>query len=189
MKFANLFTRIFVATAIPFGLCMFLLSTTRTITGNSDNFLWPIATSIGGGLFFGILMAATLGWLQYFQIQQVSNDAEIDLAPSQKRVIELPRGLPHSYQLCLMALDNLSADVVEANDQRNYMTATTRASWKSYGEEIRIALEPINPANTRITITSKPKLAVTLVDYGKGFENVQYIATFLASPPVIRSGR
>jgi|GEM_PF-2375675 len=189
MKFASLFTRIFIVAGAPFGLCMFLVSATGASVANSANFLWPIATSVGGGLLFGGFMAAILGSLQYFQIRKISSDAELDLAPSQKRIIELPSGLPHAYQLCLRALDNLSAEAVEVNDQRNYLTARTSASWKSYGEEIRIALEPINPSLTRITITSKPKMVVTLIDYGKGYENVHYIAAFLANPPVIHSGK
>jgi hypothetical protein len=48
-----------------------------------------------------------------------------------------------------------------------------KRSWKSLGEIVSLKIEPIYDNETKVEISSLPKMKWTLIDYCKNFENVE----------------
>jgi hypothetical protein len=60
--------------------------------------------------------------------------------------------------------------------ENGIIKAYANASWKSFGEKIQINIVKGSQGRIFIEIFSKPKIALTILDYAKNFENVEWIA-------------
>ncbi len=58
----------------------------------------------------------------------------------------------------------------------------TRWSWESFGELIEIRLTPTQEGTSLITIASRPRLWITIADYGINWQNVQSIRAAIEAP-------
>lgn len=64
---------------------------------------------------------------------------------------------------------------VARNDNSYTIFMNGSVSFWSWGEDVTIACEYLDNFNTRIHITSRPKLSTTLVDWGKGKRNINNV--------------
>ena len=76
------------------------------------------------------------------------------------------------------ALQELPADVREADDAAGRYRARTQWSWKSWGEEVSVQLSGSGDAVAAV-VASRPVVRTTVVDYGKGRSNVAAVADAL----------
>ena len=169
MRALRTFLLIFVATGVPFG----------AITGLATGLVLAsvtagLATGAGAGLFFGGVMAVALGSL----------DAVTDRAPQgarrgprQDRTVAVRSG-PDLPDRILAALRGLPAEIREADVAAGRYRARTTTTWKSFGEEVSVQLTG-DPAAPEAFVSSRPVVATTLVDYGKGRANVAAVARAL----------
>jgi len=190
-QLALLLGKIFVFTAIPFGLAMsmcyiipsFLLYIFALTSGKEPIFVhmgWGFFfIPIGLGALFGIPMALILGVAHYFMVKRVAQDKPFDLSPIQKRTFVSKSDSRSILENCVLALQKFPARIVENNSLQNYITACTSTSWKSWGDDIRIDVVPIDETNTQIKIICRPALKTTLVDYGKNYENAEKLMSLI----------
>jgi len=61
---------------------------------------------------------------------------------------------------------------MEITEMENGILLKTKASWKSWGEVIKIILKSEKEFDFEYQVSSSPKLKTTLVDYGKSIENI-----------------
>ena len=64
--------------------------------------------------------------------------------------------------------------------------ATTRVSFRTWGENIAITVAPSSNGGAELTIESKPRFFGTTIDYGKSYENVERIVANLSSNQTVR---
>lgn len=94
-----------------------------------------------------------------------------------------------SIVLCIAALENLDGCKVSFVDKdAGIVRGITKWSWESFGESILITLSENGENKSNITISSKPILKTTQVDYGKNMENIRKIRCSLKDEFVFVDG-
>ncbi|WP_324276269.1 hypothetical protein [Blastococcus brunescens] len=160
---------LFVATGVPFGL----------LSGAAAGFVIDsaragLATGIGAGLVFGGLMAVLLG-----SLDAVADRAPQDARRGPRQDTTVPvRGGADLPDRIVAVLRGLPAEIREADVGAGRYRARTRWSWKSFGEEVTVQLTG-DPSAPRVVVSSRPVIATTVVDYGKGRSNVAEVADAL----------
>jgi len=184
-QLALLLGKIFVFTIIPFGLGMgmcyfipFVLFYLVALTSGKEPLFvhmgWDfLSIFIGPGVLAGILMALFLGLPHYLLVRQAAQGKSFDLSPIQKRTFTVKSAPRSTLENCVLALQKFPARIVENNPFQNYATARTSTSWKSWGDDIRVDVVPIDETNSQVKIICRPALKTTLVDYGKNYENAE----------------
>lgn len=130
-------------------------------------------------LGFGLIMALTLGPLQYFFVRKLTLGKPFDLSPIQHRTLTLPVSANVVWEQCFLALHKFPVYVVETNLEKNVIRAKTSATWKTWGDDIIINFSTVDNTTTRIDITCRPSLRTTIVDYGKNYENAEKLLKLL----------
>jgi hypothetical protein len=103
-----------------------------------------------------------------------------DMSPVQSRSIVLPRGVDDAMQEARRALESvrkLKGESIEITTGR--ITAKTGMTWQSIGESITVEVSP-SEGGSLVRISSQPRLTTTVMDGGKGRENVEIFAKVLA---------
>jgi len=59
--------------------------------------------------------------------------------------------------------------------KRGIIEVETRRSWKTFGEKITVTLLKRRNRKVLVTISSKPRIFTTMLDYSKNFENLERI--------------
>jgi len=129
---ADTYRKIFLFTAIPFGLCMGLLC--GLIAGP-----WRgLVTGIGSGLFYGFFMSLTLGALHQFSTRQLKPDySENLLGVHQVEVVTIEQSIDETFATCQAALQELkNCRIIEQDKEFGVLRAQTGATWKSFGEKV-----------------------------------------------------
>lgn len=177
------YLKIFLFAGIPFGLIMGLFFGVLFYSDvkNETSFLGVILLIIFSGLIMGILFGISMSvsfWiLEYFmgkEIREKYPDKKQGVV--QTEVIILDYSLEEKYKKSLEALKLIKASITNQDKNLGKIKAKTGFSLKSYGEIIEVN---INPKNKEISISSKPYLPTTFLDYGKNLENVQKIREYL----------
>jgi hypothetical protein len=129
-------------------------------------------------VIFGTVMAALLGTLAVWR--QRGQDGT--LSPRQTATVLVPSADAVGERV-RAALASLPARVL-ADDGRGRLQARTRVTWRSWGEHITVTIDDASPT-TRVMIASRPRLASTVVDYGKAHENIDHLVAGLGPHAVI----
>ncbi|SOE01388.1 hypothetical protein [Blastococcus haudaquaticus] len=160
---------LFVATAVPFGALAGLA--TGLVLGSVRA---GLLAGVGAGLVFGGVMAAVLG-----TVDAVSDRAPkgAPRGPRQDRTVAVRSG-PDLPDRIMAALRGLPAEIREADVAAGRYRARTTTTWKSFGEEVSVQLTG-DPSAPEAVVSSRPVVATTLVDYGKGRSNVAAVARAL----------
>jgi hypothetical protein len=189
MRIGRLVAVLYVLPSLLFGICWFIAMSALYYVGVPDGlvvrlpiiFIAVVATAVG--LLFGLCVAVPLGLFQFYRVQRVAGtSAPFDISPIQTRTLELALDLPAAFRLCALALGNLPAEITEKNETTGVLKARMKSTRISLGEDITITLTS-NHANTHLTIISRPRYRTTLLDFGKNYENVEKILTYLKSHP------
>ncbi len=153
---------ILVCAGVPFGVVFGLLSASSSI-------------GLASGALFGFFMSAILGTVAVVGHRGRGGT----FSPRQELTVRLEADVDRVRELALGALQELPAHGVRV-DGPSRVESRTRMSWRSWGEELTVELHPVGSA-TDVVIRSRPNVSMTVVDYGKGRENVEAIAQRLQS--------
>ncbi|MEV6070661.1 hypothetical protein AB0L82_29310 [Nocardia sp. NPDC052001] len=171
---ARLYLRIFLFTAIPFGVLIGLY--------DSITFARTTSAILGGiiaGVIFGALIAAFGGTRQVRAARAAVHTDASDPGLSQRARIHLPRSPQQSYALAQQVLRSLPARITTEDAATGRITAQTPMSWQTFGETLTITVESDTPDTSSVLIESHPRLRFTAVDYGTGRHYVERIAATL----------
>ncbi|MGB8647645.1 MAG: hypothetical protein WCF84_20595 [Anaerolineae bacterium] len=194
IQFVKLAARLGIVAAVPFGVLWFVLISAAYFLLPDGIVVKPpalfiAAAAVAGGLLFGLGLAVPLSLLHWHRFRQIAGpDAPLDLSPVQSRTVDLALDIAAAYRLCAAALLALPARIAGQNELMG-LDAKTRASGFSRGEALKITLTPLVDGRTRITIVSRPRTRTTLVDYGRNYENVEKVLTYLSRMAPARSSK
>ena len=175
MRALRVYGILFLATAIPFGVGMgALLAVVFAVFGMGAGV--GLVGGLGSGVLFGLVMSLILGTLQLAGHRGAPRG--MSLSPRQDRQVPVPGG-PDLIDRVQVALTSLPAEVTHADVVAGRFVARTRRSWKSWGEEVVVQLSG-SPAEPVATVSSRPTVRTTLVDYGVGRRNVERVVRALA---------
>jgi hypothetical protein len=136
------------------------------------------------GAFFGVFMALTVGTVN-LQSGGGSGNALRRLGPRQHAELVVSADLPFVGEGVHDALVTLPAKVTSNSSAT--LEAKTGFTWRSYGEVIRVDLEP-GQHGTRVRVATRPRMPLTVVDYGRGRQQVDAVVAALSRAfPVVGS--
>lgn len=162
------FLQVALRAGVPFGVAMGLFYYVQNRQ--------PIAILIGliAGLLFGIAMAFTQRCGER-RLQRLGLSTG-DMRPVQERTVSLPLDINAALMKSRTALNAIrKVQTASIFINENQITATTGMTWQSFGERISVDIQPAADGST-VRISSRPKVATTIMDSGKGLENVELFA-------------
>lgn len=139
-----------------------------------------VVALLGGvvaGLVFGVAMAALQGRGEK-RLQRIGLPVG-DMTPVQERTISLtvdPHAAIDRAKDALLVIRKLRPNTIEVG--ANQISASTGMTWQSFGERISIDVQS-TPTGASVHVSSRPRLATTTMDSGKGYENVELFARAL----------
>lgn len=165
----DVFNKIFWLTTIPFGIA------TGLLVGLKEGIEAGVLIGLGAGLLFGILMSLVLGGLHYFSTRHLGVQfKEAVFGVHQVEVLTLDEPYESALETCAGALLAIpGCEVTRREDKQGLVFGQVKMSWKSFGEQILAAVSAEGPDRSRVTLSSKPLMPTTLVDYGKSIENMR----------------
>lgn len=129
------------------------------------------------GLGWGALMAITIVPIHLLATRKLTCE---QCQPEQSREFEVVGSLSHVIGLLSKALSDLPfVRSIVVNTENGIISARTRMSWASFGEEIIIRAKAVEGGKALVTIGSSPFAKFTAIDYGKNFRNVEAVSTKL----------
>lgn len=136
---------------------------------------------VHAGIFFGVAMSLIMGTLHIMGIKSkhypVSDEA---LDVRQKREIFTDLPYDEIFNACISSIDAVKKGRIVSEDRtKGRIDAQTGWSWKSWGEKISFDIRKQAGDKSVISVTSRPKVGTTLVDYGKNLDNVEKISIYL----------
>jgi hypothetical protein len=139
-----------------------------------------VLAGVLGAIAWAIFMAIALVPLDLWMTRKLPKDA---LRPNQSREVEVSEPCNEVFEL-------IKSSVAELPFMKSYTAVMedgviygrTKRSWTSFGEDIVIAVNPLNATRTRVKITSRPRLRYTLLDYGKNYRNIEAITHAIKAP-------
>lgn len=169
------YIKIFFITALFFGVWMGIIYTFQF----NNVYIALIAASVAG-IVSGLLMAA----FTYFSDQKLKKKG-IDTSntnPRQSRKISVDGTISEIIPVCERAILSINKSVIkEKNLQNGTLRAKTRMTFKSFGEIIKISTQSLADSKTLIEIKNSPFIPTTVIDYGKGLENLETIVSYIKS--------
>jgi hypothetical protein len=131
------------------------------------------------GLIFGLLMAAVLGTMQRLAVKKLGVAGTG--GPRSAHELEVPISFSEAFARSRRALEAIGARIGTEDAALGVIEGRVKISWKSWGELVRIEIRRgAGTPSTRLTISSAPALETTVIDYGKGAENVERVARIVA---------
>jgi hypothetical protein len=175
--------RVFLGTAIPFGIGM-LLMTLCMGQGKLASLLVGVVSGAGFGL--SMTVAYCVGHRR--AVEHLPFEA-IESWPNVVQVRELTLDLPFepTFDACLAALTELPNCRILSQDRLVGTIVATRRSQKTWGDTVTITLHAAPDAGVAVHILSRPARRTTVVDYGSNLENVEMVLQALAASSL--SGR
>jgi hypothetical protein len=80
------------------------------------------------------------------------------------------------YNNMLEIIDNTDGmEIVRSDLNSGMIEAYVKRSWKSLGERLSIKIESISNIESRVWLSSEPKINIAFIDYCKNFENVEMV--------------
>lgn len=125
------------------------------------------------GCFFGGSMALSSVWSDW-RNRAAGKPIESN-SVVQKRTITIAASKVETMRRVTEAIKALKATCIASKSSSDVMEATVPWSWKSFGEKLSVSIKHSSGAETVVEIISCPKSGVTLVDYGKNFDNVEFV--------------
>lgn len=139
-----------------------------------------LSESIVTGFLFGLFIAVTLGIIDY--LFRRSSGGKIGGRVKQQQEIIIQRPFNETVNLCRKSIEKYNGKKLTTDPTEGIIQGRIGVSWQSWGEKIMIKLDELNSEETVVTITSKPLLPTTVIDYGKNKRNItrltKYIETY-----------
>lgn len=170
------FFRVFLITGLAYGL----------LVGGADALLGvplPLYRYVVGGVIFGLLMGAWFTWYvgrHRRRLEARGIDAK-DLRPRQTREFTMAMPPAQALDACRRAVESLpKVRVRQVDAEAGTLVARTGMTMRSFGERVTIQISPAGEGSL-VRLSSEPRVMFTLIDYGKGVENVESIRLSLVS--------
>ena len=171
MRVIKTYGLVFLGTGVPFGVLMGLFFSVLFDLSSTEGLFAGLAM----GVVFGAAMALVLGTTQLVGNRGAPRGAS--LSPRQTREVPVADG-PDLADRIVAALRSLPAEVTAVDVPAGRYVARRGVSWKSWGEDVVVQLSG-DPAHPLATVSSRPRLATTLIDYGRGRRNVEHVVAAL----------
>jgi hypothetical protein len=143
--------------------------------------LYPgLKAGAASGIGFGFIMASVLFLINRF-FGNKDNVSEKDKGVKQKAEIAVALSYEKVFELCLKSLEKIKkCEIKEADPSKGIISAQTGTTWKTWGDIISFEIKNDADNNkTSVIVSSCPAVSTTLVDFGKNYENVRIITSFL----------
>lgn len=169
------YRQILLFTALPFGLMMGLFA------GLFAGVQIGLIAGLLGGLIYGIGMSLILGGINQFSINRLNaNYDERLLGVHQVQTLTLAQPFEEALKSCEAAVSQLpKCGVLSTDVEMGVIRAEVGTTWKSFGESVMLTASPLSDTECKVTISSKPKVSTTVVDYGKNAENMRVLLAAL----------
>jgi hypothetical protein len=94
-----------------------------------------------------------------------------------ERILEVNLPAATAFNRALEGIHLLRKSRVSVAEQETgRIDARIGTTWKSFGERVSVEVLPTGATTSRVLIRSKPRLSITIVDYGKNDQNVGVVA-------------
>ncbi len=173
----KVYLKIFLITGIPYVILMVAYDVFHGVQVE-------LVFALLSGLVFGLFMSLIYGTLQILSTRKIVTGG--DVSPRQTETVYLDISLDAAFDRCREAFSEIGAKTKFEDREQGRIEAKTNINWKSFGEVILIQLCEQTTGQVSVQISSSPKLKMTLVDYGKGYENVKHITGFLTVPDLVQ---
>ena len=158
---------------IPFGLIMTLFDLFEGEGFNVVKFAFLT-------VFFGGIMSIFLISMHKYRLRKkgITEFTDDNLRVLQRRTVKSKSDIEEV--ISLLTSDS-NFENMKYTSSKNQIHLSSRVSWYSWGEKIRITMLSDKDGEFEYEIQSKPIVSITLVDYGKNLENVNQIEELLSN--------
>jgi len=162
-KYISIFFKIGIITGLLFGLLMSL----KIGLGPG------IEAGIMFGIRFSIMMAIIFIPIDYFLTRKLPNEA-LDI--HQNREFHIKGDFNKIFDDCVDTINKFDfIQSIITSKNINSISARTKKSNSSFGEEVTLKFIPLKNGIVQINITSNPIFKYTLLDFGKNFRNIDNV--------------
>ena len=143
----------------------------------------PLAGAISG-IVGGLIAGGALTWVNVLGERKLNRQgiSASTMHPVQERQLEVEVTPDIAFAASKSAILAVpKARIVGENSSAGQLDASVGISWRSFGEILSVKITKLGETNTRISVRSKPRIWTTVVDYGKGVENVEIVLRQLQS--------
>jgi hypothetical protein len=129
--------------------------------------------------FFGTIMTIVMGLSHIYALKRlgITTFTTENLAVKQRRIV---RSNLNIQDILSMLKANPDLKKMKATEDGNRITLDSTMTWMGWGEKITIQPLQASGTETEYEITSRPKLATTIVDSGKNMQNVIWVEKMMA---------
>lgn len=162
---------VFRWTSIAFGLVLGLLF------GIQMGIMQGVLSGVLGGLFYGFCMAIICGGMHNLFVKILNSFThESIMGVHQVDIFTVENSYDVVYRQLLDCVANVKGWSISHHDKEaGAIRIKTGMTWKSFGENILITVSSDVKEECKVSVSSKPIIKTTLVDYGKGIENVRLL--------------
>ena len=177
----RLFLKLFLMIGLPLGL---VASPLLAVNGAllsivPDLGIQPAQGLIGGGaigLFLGALVGAAVAAIHVTLHFMMTDDPNVH----HRRTLVTNASQGEAKRMCIEAIGSIPrAWVVDDTSAGSPITAKTGPNWRGWGDSITCAIRSSGPSEQTIVVESRPRLRVTVVDFGTNLDNVERIQSHL----------
>lgn len=130
-------------------------------------------------LGWGGLMAITMGFLQLILTRKLTSEQS---HPEQSCEFEVSGSVSAVMELLVKSLSELRfVHNISVNETDGVISARTRGSFVSFGEQISIKVTGVGKDQVSIKLSSAPAIRFTVLDYGKNHRNIEAIRRMMRS--------
>ncbi len=138
-----------------------------------------VRAALCSGVIFGIAMCVCCGW-PHVICSRRRGQTDPSRASHATR-LELGLAPPIAYEKCLAAVKRLRFSMrIDVADNPALIRARTALTMESFGERIEVRLSPKGDGRTEVSISSRPRVRLTIADFGVNFANVQKLRAGIA---------
>ncbi len=138
------------------------------------------ALGLWSGAIFGAIGTICGGLFDYLRKRKlVKTYGDVNHRVRQNRAITVQATYSDAFARSQDVLAGMRAKIEHVDVTHGVITARGRPSLWSFGENIRVHLQGVDERQTCIEIESRPRIAYTLMDHGKNFENVEKFCSLL----------
>lgn len=163
----RLYLKIFIATGFSFGIISLIIDLYK----GTEIELWKYIFST---FFFGLLMSLVLVYLHKNKLKKsgINEINEANLKVTQSRDIQTDL---NKSELIKKLNEDPSIRKMKIKEIENGIVISTKMTLWSLGEIIKIELKSTKDSVFEYNVSSRPKLKITLIDYGKNIQNIDLI--------------
>lgn len=159
----------------PMGVYIFIASFSK-----SPDFLYCLLKAIVGGVFsgglYGISFSVILTPIHYYFFRRAIDPKfkPVTFDARQFYTLDIEADFNSVFEHSLKILENTRGLTIENIDRETgHIQAKTTKSFKCFGERLKLKIHALEQGKVNISLSSFPLGRLTLLDYGKNYENIR----------------